>query len=209
LAVLSADYFSIPDEEIEQLESVLTIVGGKIVYATQEFSKLAPTALPVSPGCSPVKEYGGYVKGERQVVGASHSTPVCISRTPALAWQNPTCECSATSAFGIWVATALHSDSRGPGGIEMKGLFLSFIVGLGVAILYGLIRVKSPAPPIVALLGLLGMVLGEQLGIWIHTKKPDVPRAAAICLVGESYDSAASVRSPLAVSAPEVVEQIK
>ena len=91
----------------------------------------------------------------------------------------------------------------------MKVLFLSFVVGLGVGVLYGLIRVKSPAPPIVALLGLLGMVLGEQLGIWMQTKKLDVPHAAAVCLVGESYNSAASVRNALAVSAPEVVEQIK
>ena len=91
----------------------------------------------------------------------------------------------------------------------MKVLFLSFAVGLGVGALYGLIQVKSPAPPIVALLGLLGMVLGEQLGIWMQAKKLDVPRAAAVCLVGESYNSAASVRNALAVSAPEVVEQIK
>jgi predicted amidohydrolase YtcJ len=73
LAVLSADYFSIPDEEIKQLESVLTMVGGKIVYATEEFSKLAPPALPVSPSWSPIKEYGGYARGQREVVGASHS----------------------------------------------------------------------------------------------------------------------------------------
>ena len=73
LAVLSADYFSIPDEEIKQLESVLTIVGGKVVYASEEFSKLAPPALPVSPSWAPVKEYGGYAKGQREVVGASHS----------------------------------------------------------------------------------------------------------------------------------------
>jgi XapX domain-containing protein len=70
----------------------------------------------------------------------------------------------------------------------MKVLLLSFVVGLGVGVLYGLIRVKSPAPPIVALLGLLGMVLGEQLGIWVQTRKFDVPRAAAVCLVGEPYD---------------------
>jgi XapX domain-containing protein len=70
----------------------------------------------------------------------------------------------------------------------MKALFLSFIVGLGVGAIYGLIRVKSPAPPIVALLGLLGMVIGEQLGTWIHTKKLDVSRAASVCLVGERYD---------------------
>jgi len=73
LAILSADYFSIPDEEIKQLEAVLTIVGGKVVYATAEFSKLAPPALPVSPSWSPVKEYGGYATGERQSFGASHS----------------------------------------------------------------------------------------------------------------------------------------
>ena len=73
LAVLSADYFSIPEEEIKQLESVLTIVGGKIVYATAEFSKLAPPALPVSPDWSPVREYGGYAKPSKQSLGASHS----------------------------------------------------------------------------------------------------------------------------------------
>ena len=70
----------------------------------------------------------------------------------------------------------------------MKILFVSFVVGLGVGVLYGLIRVKSPAPPIVALLGLLGMVLGEQLGVWIQTKKLDVPGVVSVCLVGESYD---------------------
>jgi hypothetical protein len=47
---------------------------------------------------------------------------------------------------------------------------------------------KSPAPPVVALLGLLGMVLGEQFGIWVQTKKLDVSRAASVCLVGERYD---------------------
>src|ERR1700723_4143817 len=130
-----------------------------------------------------------------------------ILRPRRLAGQNRTFKCWATSAFGIWVATALHSSARVAGGTEMKVLFLSFVVGLGVGALYGLIRVKSPAPPIVALLGLLGMVLGEQFGIWIHTKKLDVSRAASVCLVGESYNSAA-VRNTLAVSAPEVVEQV-
>jgi XapX domain-containing protein len=72
--------------------------------------------------------------------------------------------------------------------MDMKGLFLSFVVGLGVGAIYAFVRVKSPAPPIIALLGLLGMVIGEQLGIWIQTKKLDVPRAVSVCLVGEPYD---------------------
>jgi XapX domain-containing protein len=70
----------------------------------------------------------------------------------------------------------------------MRVSFVSFVVGLGVGVLYGLIRVKSPAPPIVALLGLLGMVVGEQLGTWVHTKNVNVSQAASVCLVGETYD---------------------
>jgi XapX domain-containing protein len=70
----------------------------------------------------------------------------------------------------------------------MKVVFVPFAVGLGVGVIYELIRVKSPAPPIVALLGLLGMVLGEQVRIWIQAKKLDVSHAASVCLVGDSYD---------------------
>ncbi len=60
LAVLSADYFSVPEEEIKQIESALTVVGGKIVYGSGDFSPLAPPPLPVRPDWSPVKNYGGY-----------------------------------------------------------------------------------------------------------------------------------------------------
>jgi predicted amidohydrolase YtcJ len=83
LAVLSADYFSIPDEEIKRLESVLTMIAGKFVYATEEFSKLAPPALPVSPSWSPIKEYGGYARGQREVLGASHSASCSHIASPA------------------------------------------------------------------------------------------------------------------------------
>jgi hypothetical protein len=38
---------------------VLTIVGGKVVYAVSGFSKLALPELPVSPAWSPVAKYGG------------------------------------------------------------------------------------------------------------------------------------------------------
>jgi Predicted metal-dependent hydrolase with the TIM-barrel fold len=57
-AVLSADYFSVPEEEIKGIESVLTLVGGKVVYGSGEFERLAPPPLPVSPDWSPVKVYG-------------------------------------------------------------------------------------------------------------------------------------------------------
>ncbi len=70
LAVLSADYFSISDEDIKRLESVLTMVGGKVVYAAREFSKLAPPPLPASPDWSPVKYYGGYQQPRDARAGA-------------------------------------------------------------------------------------------------------------------------------------------
>jgi len=60
LAVLSADYFSVAEEQIKSLESVLTLVGGKPVYAKAEFSDLDPPSLPVLPEWSPVAHYGGY-----------------------------------------------------------------------------------------------------------------------------------------------------
>ncbi len=75
LAVLSSDYFSIPEEEIKRLESVLTIVGGKVVYAVKDFSKLAPPPLPVSPDWSPVKYYDGYAPSNvAQALGAQTDT---------------------------------------------------------------------------------------------------------------------------------------
>ena len=100
LAVLSADYFSVPEEEIKHLESVLTIVGGKIVYATAEFWKLAPPALPVSPDWSPVKEYGGYAKRSNQALGASHSASSCQATGHTRnenGWQLP-----VLGELGLW-----------------------------------------------------------------------------------------------------------
>jgi XapX domain-containing protein len=45
----------------------------------------------------------------------------------------------------------------------MKAMLISFAVGLLVGVIYAFLRVKSPAPPLVALTGLLGMVWGEQM----------------------------------------------
>jgi XapX domain-containing protein len=70
----------------------------------------------------------------------------------------------------------------------MKVLLISFAVGVFVGVLYGVIRVKSPAPPIVALLGLLGMVIGEQLGGWAVSKKVTIAAAATTCIVGKHWD---------------------
>ncbi len=44
----------------------------------------------------------------------------------------------------------------------MKPYLLSLGAGLIVGILYSLLNVRSPAPPAVALIGLLGILIGEQ-----------------------------------------------
>ncbi len=51
----------------------------------------------------------------------------------------------------------------------MKAYLLSFALGCAVGVIYALCRVKSPAPPLVALAGLLGMVLGEAGYAWLKT----------------------------------------
>ena len=53
LALLSDDYFSVPVERIAAIESVLTVVGGRIVHAAQELGGLAPPLPPASPSWSP------------------------------------------------------------------------------------------------------------------------------------------------------------
>ncbi len=60
LAVLSADYFSVAEEQIKNIESVLTLVGGKVVFGSGEFARLSPPPLPVNPDWSPVANFGGY-----------------------------------------------------------------------------------------------------------------------------------------------------
>jgi XapX domain-containing protein len=44
----------------------------------------------------------------------------------------------------------------------MNGYLVSLLLGLAVGVAYGVLQIRSPAPPLIALVGLLGMVLGEQ-----------------------------------------------
>ena len=59
LAVLSDDYFQVEAEDIQWIESVLTVVGGRVVYAGAEFKHDDPELPPASPDWSPVKRFGG------------------------------------------------------------------------------------------------------------------------------------------------------
>lgn len=56
-AVLSDDYFGVPEGGIAALESVLTVVGGKVVHGTGDFEPLAPAPPRPSPHWSPAGRY--------------------------------------------------------------------------------------------------------------------------------------------------------
>ncbi|HEX6704107.1 MAG TPA: XapX domain-containing protein [Albitalea sp.] len=45
----------------------------------------------------------------------------------------------------------------------MKTYIASLAVGLLVGVIYALFDVRSPAPPVIALIGLLGILAGEQI----------------------------------------------
>ena len=59
-ALLSDDYFTITEEEINNLKSILTVVAGKVVFASDEFINMNPKLPEAKPDWSPINFYGGY-----------------------------------------------------------------------------------------------------------------------------------------------------
>jgi hypothetical protein len=74
-AVLSDDYFTVDMRRIPALSSVLTVVGGKVVHAAQEFSPLAPPPPPVSPAWSPVADGGAGAAAHASAAGDACAVP--------------------------------------------------------------------------------------------------------------------------------------
>ena len=61
----------------------------------------------------------------------------------------------------------------------MKTYLVSLAVGVLVGVLYGALGVRSPAPPVVALVGLLGMLVGEQIPPLIRHAIASTPASVA------------------------------
>ena len=70
--------------------------------------------------------------------------------------------------------------------MNLTPYLLSLGIGLGVGVLYALLGTRSPAPPIIALLGLFGMLVGETAVSWAKAKLT-AQEAAAQCLDGKSF----------------------
>lgn len=96
-AVLSKNFFQVPDEEIKDIYSLMTVVGGEVVHACEQFFQFNPPLPPVSPSWSPVKYYGGYSRDKlftstaRLVHQHHHSSSLCQHKS----WQWGGCFCWA------------------------------------------------------------------------------------------------------------------
>ncbi|MFH5926954.1 amidohydrolase [Roseomonas xinghualingensis] len=62
LALLSDDYFAVPEDQIVHLRSVLTVLGGEVVHGDGPFAPLAPALPAPMPDWSPVATFGGYYR---------------------------------------------------------------------------------------------------------------------------------------------------
>lgn len=73
LAVLDRDIMTVPDDALQDTESVLTLLGGSVVHASEDFAPLAPDLPPAMPDWSPVRRFGGYQR--RPVVDGPAASP--------------------------------------------------------------------------------------------------------------------------------------
>ncbi len=62
----------------------------------------------------------------------------------------------------------------------MKPYIVSLALGLLVGIIYALFNVRSPAPPVIALVGLLGILLGEQVPPLVKRLWTNEPAAVSL-----------------------------
>jgi predicted amidohydrolase YtcJ len=98
-AVLSEDFFTVPEADIRQIVSLLTVVGGRIVYGNGEFKSLDPALPAPMPDWSPANFGSRYWK-EPARAAAMHTTlhPCAVHRHERVS-QSPVAD-----ADGFWGA---------------------------------------------------------------------------------------------------------
>ncbi len=105
LAVLGADYFAVPEDEIQDIAAVLTILGGRVVHGAEDFAPLAPPLPPAMPDWSPVRRFGGYqsrLRAEAAITEACACATACGVHGHAHAWAR--LEAPVRDRQGFWGA---------------------------------------------------------------------------------------------------------
>ncbi len=107
LAVLSDDYFSVAEDGIQDITSVLTLLGGKPVHGDGDFANLAPPLPAPMPDWSPVESYGGYQKRADAGGGQLHALAMASACGCATS-----CGVHGHAHASAWGAEAPVSDLR-------------------------------------------------------------------------------------------------
>lgn len=99
LAVLSDDFMAVPDDKIRGISSVLTVVGGKIVYGADSFADLNPPLPPASPDWSVSATFASPGERAEPLVPAAAEMRGCADgcgnacglhgHNHGIAWANP------------------------------------------------------------------------------------------------------------------------
>ncbi|WP_419756418.1 amidohydrolase [Brevundimonas sp.] len=63
-AILDRDYFSVPEDEIEAISSVLTVMDGRVVFGAEDYGDLTPALPAALPAWSPSNHFGSYYGDE-------------------------------------------------------------------------------------------------------------------------------------------------
>jgi hypothetical protein len=111
LIVPDRDFFACAEGEIADTTSLLTVVGGKVVYGTGEFASFDDSAPPPAmPDWSPVRRFGGFAGWKN----ASGNGEAALQQVAAAS-------CGCATACGVhghaharaWTANAPTSDLHG------------------------------------------------------------------------------------------------
>jgi predicted amidohydrolase YtcJ len=62
MVILSDDYFTANTEQVKHITALMTVVNGKIVYASGKYAAESPAIAAAIPVWSPINYYGGYQK---------------------------------------------------------------------------------------------------------------------------------------------------
>jgi predicted amidohydrolase YtcJ len=110
LIVPDRDFFACAEDEIAHTSSQLTVVGGRVVYATAEFEGLDDAPPPAMPDWSPVNRYGGY--------GGWKEAEAAINPAPVMRVSASACGCGSGCAVHghdharAWASQAPASDLK-------------------------------------------------------------------------------------------------